>query len=681
MNAKLAPLTADAAVSGFGRDAVAIDFETFYRTEKAARKSGGTPCSIDLLGNWGYCRHPDWEAYMVSIYAPDVEYVGDPRKAPWSKLYDRVWLSHNAGFDRHVYERLVEQQIVLPVRSAAWHDTADLAVYSHLPRALSNAMRVGFGVELDKTVRGDMDGVRWRDVPAGEQQRVLDYALDDAAACWLLWARYGASWPDHERQISRHTADIEFRGIPVDRDAIEKDISVLETALFVTRTRVPWVDQVDDKGKPIALRSKAALDRECLRCGVTPPKSTAAKSKEFLEWLDEHGEQVPAVVDLARYRRIDRALSVYRSLLARVRPDGRAALGLKYMGAAKTGRWSGANKFNLQNLMKAPLAFDSDFGWLDAPGGAAYVVDVRSRIVAPAGRTLIIADLSQIEPRILNWLVKNKEFLDLCRSGMGPYEAHARASMGWKGGPLKKESPQTYALAKARVLALGYGAGWHKFIEMARGYLGSEKEFLAIFAAEPPKEKIDKFREYLGWLAERLSHAPSKRMLAEWKTLDDQTKNVWVNSWTQVTEFRESNPLIRGFWESFDGDLDKSASGDGIQETELPSGRCLKYFDVSQVNGRQARPNDPTAQPSRVYGGLMVENATQATARDVFVHGILALENAGYRVLFHVHDEVIVEASEDADPTDVVRLLTQMPDWAAGLPVAAEAEKSTHYKK
>jgi DNA polymerase len=102
---------------------------------------------------------------------------------------------------------------------------------------------------------------------------------------------------------------------------------------------------------------------------------------------------------------------------------------------------------------------------------------------------------------------------------------------------------------------------------------------------------------------------------------------------------------------------------------------------VSQVNGRQARPNDPTAQPSRVYGGLMVENATQATARDVFVHGILALENAGYRVLFHVHDEVIVEASEDADPADVVRLLTQMPEWAAGLPVAAEAEKSTHYKK
>lgn len=664
---------------------VAIDFETFYRSEKVARKTGKSPCTVELSGNWGYCRHPEWEAYMVSIYAPDVQYVGDPRRAPWHKLYHRTWLSHNANFDRHVYERLVEREVVLPVDYKVWHDTADLAVYSHLPRALANAATCEFGVKLDKAVRSSMDGVRWADVAEDERKRVLDYALDDAALCWLLWARLSERWPEHERRASLHTGEIEFRGIPVDSAAVDRDIAVLESALHVTRTRIPWVDSEDENGKPVALRSKAALDRECLRCGVQPPSSTASKSKEFLEWLDEYGERVPAVIELGRYRRIDRTLSVYRALKARIRPDGRAALGLKYMGAAKTGRWSGANKFNLQNLMKAPLLFDSGYGWSEDPKSAAHVVDVRARIVASPGHKLIIADLSQIEPRVLNWIVRNEEFLKLCAAGMGPYEAHARASMGWTGGNLKKENPQLYALAKARVLALGYGAGWHKFIEMARGYLGSEQEFLAIFAAEPPEGATEKFLDYLGWMVGRLAHASSKKMLKEWDELDAQTRNIWVNAWVQVTEFRRSNQKIKALWTQFDEEILHSAQTTGpqrgIHETELPSGRVLTYFEVTRANGSQARPNDRMAIPVRAYGGLLTENCVQACSRDLFLHGILNLEAAGYRVLFHVHDEAVVEAKEDADPADVVRLLTAVPEWARGLPVAAEAEVAAHYKK
>lgn len=664
-----------------GDSFVAIDFETFYRSERTARKGGKNPCTVELEGNWGYCRNAEWEAYLVSIYAPDVQYVGEPRYAPWEKLEGRVWLAHNRNFDRHVYERLVEQGKVPQIAYADWHDTADLGVYCNLPRALANAATCAFSVQLDKAVRTNMDGVRWQQVPAEERKRVLDYALDDAALCWLLWARFSERWPFHERQASLHTGEIEFRGIPVDQEAINQDISTLETALWATRKRIPWVDSEDEKGKPVALRSKKALDMECLKCGVTPPKSTAAKSKEFLEWLDEYGERVPAVVELGRFRRIDRTLSVYRALKARIRPDGRAALGLKYMGAAKTGRWSGANKFNLQNLMKAPLCFDGDFNWMDSQQGAAYVVDVRARVVAGPGKKLIIADLSQIEPRVLNWMVRNRQFLDLCAQGMSPYEAHARSSMNWTGGNLKKEDPKLYALAKARVLALGYGAGWHKFIEMARGYLGSEKEFLAIFAAPPPDGMSEKFVDYLDWMSSRLSHASSKTMLKEWPSLDQETKNIWVNSWIQVTEFRRSNAAIKELWETFDTGLKSTAMGDGLHETELPSGRVLRYYGVTRTQGSQARPNDPTAVPSRMYGGLAVENLVQACARDLFLHGILNLEEAGFRVLFHVHDEAVVEADQDADPADVVRLLTAVPAWAKGLPVAAEAEAAAHYKK
>jgi hypothetical protein len=263
---------------------------------------------------------------------------------------------------------------------------------------------------------------------------------------------------------------------------------------------------------------------------------------------------------------------------------------------------------------------------------------------------------------------------------MSPYEAHARASMGWTGGSLKKEAPQTYALAKARVLALGYGAGWSKFIEMARGYLGSEAEFLAIFAVKPDPETVEEFLRYLRWLVEKLGHKPSKTALNMWPELDEETQNIWVNAWKQVTEFRRSNARIKALWDQLDAAF-KGSQGDGIFENELPSGRTLTYFDISSSQGWWARPGNRGGIPSRVYGGLLTENMVQATARDVFLHGILNLESAGHRVLFHVHDEVVVDAAEDTNPDEVVRLLTRMPDWARTLPVAAEAEAASHYKK
>jgi DNA polymerase len=709
----------------------AVDFETFYRTKKKA-KAGLPVVSVEEQGNWGYCRQREWEAYMVSIYSPacpalglpEIAYVGDPRHAPWAAIAGRVWLSHNRNFDRHVFERLCELGIVKCDVSespnaaeqwgrqmySVWHDTADLVVYCHLPRALAKCSALLFGLVLDKEARNSMDGVQWSEVPEAEKQRVLTYALEDAVLCCMLWLKLAPMWPEIERKASLHTGNIEFRGIPVDSDLVAQHISTLETALWQTRSRIPWVDTEDDKGKPVALRSKKALDRECLKCGVPAPTTTSQKAKEFLDWLDEYGDKVPAIYELARFRRIDRALSVYRALQARQRPDGRAALGLKYMGADKTGRWSGANKFNLQNIIKTPMAFvKGTFAWVVFDklqkkyvddNGATYapdechIIDTRACITASPGRKLIIADLSQIEPRVLNWIVGNTEFLKFCAAGMSPYEAHARASMGWTGGNLKKENPQVYALAKARVLALGYGAGWQKFIEMARGYLETEAEFLKVFGVTPSSRDTERFLRYLSFLVEKMNHKASGQALKAWPELDEQTRNIWVNSWVQVDDFRRTNPLIAGkeniargtkagLWERLDRDFRASYApgADGVFENELPNGRVLKYFDCSPAWGGSSKPNSKMAIPSRTYGGLLTENCVQAIARDVFLNGVLNVEEGGYEVLFHVHDEIVVEAPADADREHVSTLLTRLPEWATGLPVAAESEDSQRYKK
>jgi DNA polymerase len=694
---KLASATALLEERGIPNNFAAVDFETFYRTEKTAKKLGLPAVTVELQGNWGYCRQPEWNAYMVSIYAPSVgvEYVGPVESAPWGAIDGLVWLSHNRNFDRHVWERLKEAKPTLDWGwFSHWQDTADLAVYCHLPRALAKVTAIAFGLTLDKEARSNMDGKQWVDVDPVEQERTLLYALEDAGMCWLLWAEYAHKWPEHERAASLHTGEIEFRGIPVDRDAVEKDIGTLEQAKFVAERQIPWFNTDDEDGKPVKLRSRAALTRECLKCGVPPPSTTSQKAKEFLDWVDEYGDRVPAVYALARFRKIDRTLAIYRALKARIRPDGRAALGLKYGGAAKTMRWSGANKFNLQNMLKVPLYFTSEYEWVEPnsegdvdPTVAVHAVDVRARFVAEPGRKLIVPDLSQIEPRVLNWVVRNTEFLKLCAGDkangvkpMSPYEAHARASMGWTGGVLKKEAPKMYALAKARVLALGYGAGWHKFIEMARGYLGTEEEFLAVFAVTPEPEQVMKFVSYLQWMVDKMKHASSKTCLRAWPELDDETKNIWVNSWVQVQDFRKTNSGIKALWDNLDAAF-KASEKDGVFENELPSGRSLKYFGVTSAHGWSCRPADPMGIPQRTYGGLLCENMIQALSRDVFLRGVLRLEAAGYRVLFHVHDEAVIDAPMDAKIDDVVAILAEPLDWCPSLPVGAEAHEMAFYQK
>lgn len=740
---------------------VAVDFETFYRTARRAQKQNLSPCTAEDQGNWAYCRHPEWSAYLVALYSPAhpaldlpaIEYVGPPASAPWESLRGRTWLSHHRNFDRHAYERLVEQALVPAIPYPVWHDTADLAAYCHLPRALGKIASLHFRLTLDKAARAEMDGVAWPTLEAPAQERLLHYALEDAALCLLLWLDLAPRWPEWERRLSLHTGQLEFRGVPIDRPRLERHLGWLETALWQTRRRIPWLDDQDElTGRPYALRSKRALDRECLACGVPPPETTDQKSKTFLDWLDRHGDRVPAIHQLARYRRIDRALATHRALLARLRPDGRAALGLKYLGAEKTGRWSGATKFNLQNIPKHPLAFaPATFAWLEWDSaraaylddtGAAYapdqchLVDLRACLTASPGRKLIIPDLSQIEPRVLNWLVGNHPFLDHCRRGLSPYEAHAIASMGYTPKPaptaaspqadspisdlqtpisdnaapadriaptylatppstlpLKKENPALYALAKARLLALGYGAGWQKFIEMARGYLDSEELFLALFAAEPAPRDTQRFLAYLERSAQSPAATAAAEALAAWPDLAPATRHIWVNAWLQVTDFRVTNPLIAaradpasgtpdGLWHRLDRAFRAAAATDhGTYTLTLPSGRTLQYFSVTPQWGWSSRPGHPLAHPQRTYGGLLAENLCQAIARDAFAAGLLNLEAAGYDILFHVHDEVIIDAPADTDPAHCIQLLTTMPPWAATLPLDSAAEVSPHYKK
>jgi DNA polymerase len=281
-----------------------------------------------------------------------------------------------------------------------------------------------------------------------------------------------------------------------------------------------------------------------------------------------------------------------------------------YFGAGTTGRWSSAEGVNLQNLAAQIM-----FG-----------VDMRGLIRAPAGYKFINVDLSQIEPRCLAWLTGNTVMLDALRAGMPLYEAHARASMGWTGGKLKEENPALYKLAKARVLALGYGAGAAKFVVMATDY-----------------------------------------------GLDVQLDSATAI----VADFRNTNQDITGLW----GVLGKAMLMDAyykkpVTEIELPTGRLLRYFKPSTLGGCTAETSFKGGMTRRSWwGGSLTENLVQATAREVFSRKVLEVEKLGLPVLFHVHDELTCLVKEDDAPYALEAVLDVMgrtPDFMPGLPLASE---------
>jgi len=244
--------------------------------------------------------------------------------------------------------------------------------------------------------------------------------------------------------------------------------------------------------------------------------------------------------------------------------------------------------------------------------------------------------------------------------------------MGWTGGDMKKEAKDLYALAKARVLGLGFGCGAEKFIAVAQAMAG-----LDITVGDP--EWIEATNE--------------KGDIC----LDKEGKPILLpgrgsNSKRIVKEYRESNPKIVALWKKLDTDFKNSVGG--CYEMELPSGRSMRYLDVKREcrtvkdpeTGEHKRKWIVTAMIGNrrfsLYGGLLTENLVQATARDVFSEHLLKLQDAsGIDVLFTVHDEAVVEADEGVTVKDMEHIMSQAPDWAPGLPVAAEVLETPHYLK
>ena len=271
---------------------------------------------------------------------------------------------------------------------------------------------------------------------------------------------------------------------------------------------------------------------------------------------------------------------------------------------------------------------DSGFNMQNLPRGGMYGVDLRSCVRAGAGKTLLVSDLAQIEARCAAWLAGEDDMLELARQGMDWYEAQARAFGMYKdSAPLKIQNPTLRHTMKQMCLGCQFAMSANKF-SLITGV------------------------EY-----------------------DDAT--------SMVRTFRSKMPKLVKLWASMERDMRESNGED--YEIGLPSGRTMKYRRVELEKGLSAEiPRGGKMQRLRFWKGTLIENATQAFARDVFMDRVLALRKAGHRVVLRVHDEVVIEADLDnakEAAEDINRIMSEPPEWCKSLPLGTDVEQMERYTK
>jgi DNA polymerase len=340
--------------------------------------------------------------------------------------------------------------------------------------------------------------------------------------------------------------------------------------------------------------------------------------------------------------------------------DGNLPTYLVYFGG-HTGRFAGGGGFNIQNLGKKDL------------GGK-----VRGLLVPRPGHTFIIADYSQIEARITAWYAGEEEMLAAFSDRRDLYSEFAshvfdqpvREATDRDVPALREQLAALREVGKQAVLGLGFGMGGLMFLNTLRGV---------------PKA---------AGLFDSGSLTPLK------------CREI-------VAEFRRTYPAIPRFWrvleqavrravdgiESDLGALHVTRDGD-VCLICLPSGRALRYADIRLDHAeRTIRYLDPFGEESEftpngpslvygpgevLYGGKLCENVVQASARDLLVEAILRLEAADLPVLFHVHDEVVIEVREaraEAAISQVLKAMNLVSSWARGIPLACKLKGVERYEK
>lgn len=343
---------------------------------------------------------------------------------------------------------------------------------------------------------------------------------------------------------------------------------------------------------------------------------------------------------------------------------------LNYYGA-HTGRWAASkgSGLNLQNLKRGSF--------------------LRRSIMAPEGMSLVVCDLSQIEPRVLAWLADYRELLQIFASGQDAYAAFGAQMFGIPG--MTKESyPDLRQSAKSALLGAGYGLGWASFAaQLLTGFLGAPPILYDAAFGERVGLTAQDYEEFLDW-------APNveKALLIPRTCPDDAIITHAVVAKKIIDVYRGAAKPVVSFWKLCDSMLSSSLAGGrtfshkclkfSSERILLPNGMALRYPDIQGEPDEKGRVQwTYAAGPKRkkLYGGKLTENVVQAVARCVMTDGMLRIQKR-YPCVLTVHDEVVTcvpDAEVEVAEKWVTEQMIVEPAYMPGIPLGVSTGVGKRY--
>ena len=629
---------------------------------------------LPRCGVYRYCDAPDFEILLFS-YAFDDEPVQTIDLASGETLPKEVIsaledpgiikVAYNAQFERVCLSRYLRHWL----DPHQWRCTMVMAAYLTLPGRLADAA-VALGTTEKKMEEGK-DLIRYFSVPCkptktnGGRTRNLPA---DAPEKWAVYRQYNAQdveterairkalekfpLPEQEWELYALDQQINDRGVRVDKKLVKNAIAVDAVFAQAACQRAKELTGLENPGSVNQLKAWLA-DQDM------PMESLAKKI------VQEKAAQTDGIVAELLNLRLElskTSVKKYEAMARCVCRDGRVHGLLQFYGANRTGRWAG-RLVQAQNLpqnhlpdleLARKIVKTGDEELLDAlfasvPGTLSELI--RTAFIPKDGCRFLVADFSAIEARVLAWLANEEWVLEEFRGKGKIYEATASRMFHIPQETIVKGNPNYEYRQKGKqaTLSCGYGGG-----------VGALKAMGAKMPEEEMQPLVDAWR------------AANPNIVAFWSALDRAARTVI----RKKTSARVGKVTL--YWQ------------DDKMFMRLPSARNLCYqsphFTENRFGSDAIGYYAPNAAGQMVvqetFGGKLAENATQAIARDILAHALLTLEKNGYPVIFHVHDEAVIEKpTGQGSLEEACRLMAIAPDWAKDLPLRADGYECAYYQK
>jgi DNA polymerase len=676
---------------------------------------------VDLkkAGAAKYFASPDFELLLTSYkYVVDgvaqstvvIDHKGAGEYLPQFLIYDLqnpavIKSAWNAAFEIGAFSR----HLGIELQPESWHCTMVHALASGLPGDLAGAGRV-MKATRQKDFRGSAlirffccpvkatkkNGMRTRNLPKHDPER------------WALFRKY-------------NSGDVEAEHVIAERLERNNPLSELEWQHYVldhrmNNTGVKVDLRLIDNAIALETQVKERLFAEAIKLtGLANPNSVAQLKTWLSEELDEevetlNKESIPKLISMSsiddrtvaqvlglRQQLGKSSVSKYHAMKRSVGIDGRIRGLIQFMGAGRTGRAAG-RLVQVHNLRKNALAMGyPDRFKVDANGKPLWhksdelsfarelllagdfatfcqmwdgPLDILSQLIRTAilpddGRVFCPVDFSAIEARWLAWAADEKWRLDVFRTHGEIYEASAAAMFNIPLADITKASPYR-AKGKVAELALGYQGGEGALIRMGALDMGLKLEEL-----NPLKD---------AWRAANLKISGQS-----YKGQEPGIWEIFNDGAIRCVRTKQPQDLVKGM---------RFRVASGTLFLRLPSDRELAYVRPTLVDGDYGPEvnfwgqNQMTKQweKQKLYGGRAVENADQASSRDLLYHKLLRLEQEGlhHAVRMHIHDEVVPAFKIDEAPAmleKVQRIFNEEVPWAPGLPLRGDGFTTPFFRK